>query len=219
MISIEGNIGAGKTTAFKALQKFYKDVEGYTFVSEPVSEWTDAYGTGVNILGRFYQDQKREAFTTQMLILDTQISHMEKAVNSGASVIITDRSIFTAKECFARLLQEEEKLDPVQWIIYNNMITRLEKNIPRLDGVIYVRATADICLQRINARAREEEVNATVQLYDYLQKLEAKHEMWLGGDVSFEVEVIDSEMLDFKKNGSDREQTIKKMVQFIEKRP
>ena len=53
IVSIEGNIGAGKSTMLKFFNK-YSDVE---LIPEPVAQWCDV--NGHNLLGKLYEDPKR----------------------------------------------------------------------------------------------------------------------------------------------------------------
>ena len=53
VVSIEGNIGAGKSTMLKFFEK-YSDVE---LIPEPVAQWCDVKGH--NLLGKLYEDPKR----------------------------------------------------------------------------------------------------------------------------------------------------------------
>ena len=53
IVSIEGNIGAGKSTMLKFFNK-YSDVE---LIPEPVAQWCDVKGH--NLLGKLYEDPKR----------------------------------------------------------------------------------------------------------------------------------------------------------------
>ena len=53
IVSIEGNIGAGKSTMLKFFEK-YADVE---LIPEPVAQWCDV--NGHNLLGKLYEDPKR----------------------------------------------------------------------------------------------------------------------------------------------------------------
>jgi deoxycitidine kinase/deoxyguanosine kinase len=66
LISIEGNIGAGKSTLIETLKTRFPNV---VFVDEPVDVWstvTDKDGT--TILEKYYADQKRYAFAFQMMV-------------------------------------------------------------------------------------------------------------------------------------------------------
>ena len=53
VVSIEGNIGAGKSTMLKFFES-YNDVE---LIPEPVAQWCDV--NGHNLLGKLYEDPKR----------------------------------------------------------------------------------------------------------------------------------------------------------------
>ena len=53
VVSIEGNIGAGKSTMLKFFEQ-YTDVE---LIPEPVAQWCDVKGH--NLLGKLYEDPKR----------------------------------------------------------------------------------------------------------------------------------------------------------------
>lgn len=215
IVSIEGNIAAGKTTIFQALSSS-RETLGWKFVGEPVGEWTDAYATGINALGDFYKDQKGQAFTIQMLILETQITHLETAISSGAKVIITDRSIDTAKECFAKLLAEEEKLSIVQWRIYERLFERLALQLPRTSGIVYVSTPPDVCFERLHKRARKEEVETSLELRDYLKRLDEKHRVWMNG-VRDTFPVFDVEHnVDFTTSTPEGDALMKKIISFIE---
>ena len=53
IVSIEGNIGAGKSTMLQFFKK-YSEVE---LIPEPVSQWCNLKGH--NLLGKLYEDPKR----------------------------------------------------------------------------------------------------------------------------------------------------------------
>ena len=53
IVSIEGNIGAGKSTMLQFFKK-YSEVE---LIPEPVSQWCNL--NGHNLLGKLYEDPKR----------------------------------------------------------------------------------------------------------------------------------------------------------------
>ena len=54
VFSIEGNIGAGKSTILRLISASFNDVE---FIEEPVKEWQNLGGE--NLLDAFYKDPKR----------------------------------------------------------------------------------------------------------------------------------------------------------------
>ena len=57
---IEGNIGSGKSTFLKNLEK-YNLLTNVQFIQEPVNEWKETKDKdGINILEHFYSDMKHK---------------------------------------------------------------------------------------------------------------------------------------------------------------
>ena len=60
LISIEGNIGTGKSSLVRMLEEKYKYNDAIVFIQEPVNEWLNLKDTdGENILEKFYKTQER----------------------------------------------------------------------------------------------------------------------------------------------------------------
>ena len=67
LISIEGNIGTGKTTLINLLKKKFGGKNTVIFVEEPLQQWLDLKDSdGENILGKFYGNQERWSYSFQM---------------------------------------------------------------------------------------------------------------------------------------------------------
>ena len=69
ILSIEGNIGSGKSTLIKYLQNNYLDnpLKIY-FLPEPVAIWESITDNqGVNIIEKYYANQSKYAFSFQMM--------------------------------------------------------------------------------------------------------------------------------------------------------
>ena len=64
IISIEGNIGAGKSTFLKILKL---NLEKIKIIEEPLIKWQNIEQDGINynILDMYYKDPKRWAYTFQ----------------------------------------------------------------------------------------------------------------------------------------------------------
>ena len=88
--TIEGNIGAGKTTILNIIGKNFDDV---TFVEEPVSQWQNLGGE--NLLEKFYQDPERWGFTFEFYSMLSKIKCLMKAADSEKNIIIIERSILS----------------------------------------------------------------------------------------------------------------------------
>ena len=63
IISLDGNIGSGKSTLVNIIKRFRPE---YCMLDEPVNEWNEIKDKdGVNLLENFYKDQQRWAYTFQ----------------------------------------------------------------------------------------------------------------------------------------------------------
>jgi deoxyadenosine/deoxycytidine kinase len=100
ILSLEGNIGAGKTTFLTALAERFPD---YQIVLEPIEEWTKKYGES-SILELFYADKARWAFTFQVCAIQTLVAAVKQV--SSKKIIITERSALTSRYVFAQMLKD-----------------------------------------------------------------------------------------------------------------
>ena len=70
IFSIEGNMGAGKTTFVENLKAQIGDKISLVLLEEPVNEWQSIKDKeGTDILSHFYKDQKEYAFQFQDILL------------------------------------------------------------------------------------------------------------------------------------------------------
>ena len=174
LISIEGNIGSGKSTILKQLKKYSDDL---VYVDEPVSQWqsiTDS--NNKNILELFYQDQKKYSFSFQILAYITRLKSLIDAYKSNPhKIIICERSIYTDKYVFAKMLYEQGNIEEIEWKTYNYWFDTF-KELTKLDGLIYVNTSPEICFNRIKKRNRNGESDITIE---YLNECDKKHHDWI----------------------------------------
>ena len=176
LISIEGNIGAGKTTLVELLKTKFPEV---VFVDEPVDEWSTIRDSeGVTILEKYYGDQKRYAFSFQMMAFITRVRRLRMAIkNNPGKVIVTERSVFTDREIFAKMLHDGEKIEDIEYTIYLKWFDELVGSV-KVDKIIYVRVEPEECFKRVIHRNRQGE---SIPL-EYLKSCHAYHEQWLDGN-------------------------------------
>ena len=152
--TIEGNIGAGKTTILKIIGKNFDDV---TFVEEPVSQWQNLGGE--NLLEKFYQDPERWGFTFEFYSMLSKIKCLMKAADSEKNIIIIERSILSNK-IFIDISKEMNKLNDLEYGMLINTYNFYKQNVyPILNGIIYLNTPVDVCVNRIIQRNRNEECN------------------------------------------------------------
>ena len=112
IITIEGNIGSGKSTLVSKLEEIFKNNTDYYFLQEPVSIWnTIKDENGVTILEKFYNETEKYAFQFQMMAYISRLSILREAIkNKKAKYIITERSIYTDSNVFAKMLYDDKKI-------------------------------------------------------------------------------------------------------------
>jgi deoxyadenosine/deoxycytidine kinase len=178
IISIEGNIGAGKTTILSKLEdKYYCDTN-VIFIKEPVDVWERVCdSTGENILQKFYQNPAKYAFPFQVLAYITRYSAIANAVkeNPDCRIIVCERSLDADYNIFAKMLFDDGVIDEICYQIYKKIYSEYADMFP-VSGIVYIDADADVCAKRIEKRARDGE--AGIQL-DYLEKCKKYHDEWL----------------------------------------
>ena len=167
IVSLEGNIGAGKTTFLTALAERYPE---YTIVVEPIEEWTTKYGDS-SILELFYADKARWAFTFQVCAIQTLVAAVKK-VSSPKTIIITERSALTSRYVFAQMLKDAGFITELEWTLYLRIFD--EYALP-ISGIIYLNTDPELSAQRIKARGRPGEIVSQ----EYLVDLDVRHRAWL----------------------------------------
>ncbi len=167
-LSIEGNIGGGKSTLGKALHMKYPDL--FNLIPEPVDALVN---TG--ILKAYYEDKKRWASILQNFVLIARIIAHRDYKKHGVINLI-DRSIMGDKHVFAKMLIDEGMMNEVEVNVYNeyHKLVGVE-DAPNM--YIYLKTPVDVCVQRIQQRGRESETQIE---REYLQKIHDLHEAWLG---------------------------------------
>jgi deoxyadenosine/deoxycytidine kinase len=196
ILSLEGNIGAGKTTLIRKLQEKYSESKHILFLPEPVSFWQTFYDskTKKNILELFYENPKKYAFSFQMLafqsryeLLRTTIENIQKE-GSAIDTIVMERSLDADYHIFAKTMFENGTLEETEWEIYR-FVTKERLAEFGVSGIIWLDVPATQCYQRVQERARTGEERVTL---DYLRSCEEAHREWLSADLGFVCRVEDA---------------------------
>ena len=176
IISIEGNIGTGKSTLVQMLKETYKNYSNVIFLQEPVDMWnTIKDNNGETILSKFYADQEKYAFSFQMMAYISRISLLKKAIKSNpGKIIISERCVLTDRNVFAKMLYDSDKIEEVNYKIYLQWFDEFIEDIP-VSGIVYVCAEPEVSHSRVIKRAREGE---EIPL-EYLRECHEYHERWL----------------------------------------
>ncbi len=213
LISIEGNIGTGKTTLINILKKKFGKKNNVIFVEEPLNQWLNLKDKdGKNILGKFYEDQERWSYSFQMHAFITRSKDILRQ-NTDENVIIIERSVLTDCNVFAKLLYNSGKISEMEWQLYNEWFTWLTQHFESVkpDKFVYLRAEPEVSYQRMLKRTRDEENNVPLE---YLQAVSEKHDEWLLNDDIENVITIDVNA-DFNDSENFKRTVIDRVTQLI----
>jgi deoxyadenosine/deoxycytidine kinase len=193
-IAIEGVIGVGKTTLTRRLAR--------TFESSTVLEVVEENP----FLARFYDDPEAWGFQTQIFFLlsryrqQLQLSQTELF----AGGIVSDY-LFAKDQIFATINLSEDEL-----ALYRTIVPLLEARLTRPDLVVFLQATTDVLLDRIQRRGRSFEREMS---REYLETLaEAYNHFFFHYDET-PLLIVNTTEMNLVSNESDYE----RLVRMIEK--
>jgi len=158
IITIDGNIGAGKTTILNyihANHNIYVDLE-------PIDKWKP-------FLDDIYIN-KRKFFNFQIRVWLDRSWIQEKDNNS---TIVMERSPYFIRHTFNEYMAENHNVNPQESNILNELYDKTDI-IWKSNYYIYIRSSPSKCLERIIKRGRENEMNIDL---DYLTDIHNLHEI------------------------------------------
>jgi deoxyadenosine/deoxycytidine kinase len=223
IVSIEGNIGSGKSTLLANLRKYYENNHDVIFLKEPVDEWEKIKDeNGTTILEKFYGDQDKYSFSFQMMAYVSRIKVLRDALKdinfekNRPIVIITERSLYTDKMVFAKMLYDSKKIELINYQIYLNWFDTFSEEFP-VNKVVYVKTAPEICHSRIVKRSREGENNIPIE---YLQNCNNYHNNML--DINLDDCVCGDQLIldgniDIYQNKTQIDKWINDIESFIQK--
>ncbi len=195
-ISIEGTIGAGKTTLAKMLSKYY----GSKLILEQFED--NAF------LPKFYKDPDRFAFSLELSFLAEryqQIKKNELGPNLFGDLAIAD--YFLSKS----LVFASSNLKDDEYKLFREVFDIMFNTVPKPDLLVYLYVPIEKLMENIRKRGRRYEQNIS---YEYLERIQNQYLEFVRKYADqLRVLVLDVSELDFVKN----EQDFKSIVKIIEK--
>ncbi len=162
-IGIAGNIGVGKTTFTRIIAERF--------------DWDPYYESVVDnpYLSDFYHDMHRWAFNLQIYFLHHRFqTHMK--MSESVSGVIQDRTIYEDVEIFARNLYELKFLSERDWDTYRQLFKNMTSFLRKPDIIIYLKASTETLLNRIQSRNRDYEKDIDP---NYLDSLNTSYNKWV----------------------------------------
>ena len=180
-IAIEGVIGAGKTT----LSRLLSDRLSAKLVLEKFEENP--------FLAKFYEDQDRFAFQTQMFFLLSRYKQQQELIQADLfhRFLLTDY-IFEKDKIFAYLTLEDDELK-----LYENVMNAIEHTVPTPDLVVYIQSNVSRLMTNIRARGREFEKNMPEQ---YIRDLNEAYNYFFFRYKAAPLLIVNASQIDFVRN-------------------
>lgn len=188
IVSVEGNIGAGKSTWLEHMRTHLSVWNSCTpeldrpldivFMQEPVDVWqTVTDETGEDILTKYYADPKKYAFAFQILAYSTRLAMFKKTIreNPNCDIIVCERSLEADREIFAKMLRDDHTIEPIMYTIYDQLYMDTSEDY-RVDAILYLCVDPLVCYDRIQMRNRKGESDISIT---YLMQCHQYHETWL----------------------------------------
>lgn len=190
IVSVEANIGAGKTTFINKFLEKTKDSKKFMLIPEPVDRWMEIKGAdGKHSLDMFYSNQHENALPFQFIALitrrDTILEMVEKAKKIeeeiGEEVIlITERTVISDRHIFALMQNQKGNINELGMIAYDLWNDRFCKE-SSVDKILYIITPADCCLERIRKRGRTGEDSINIE---YLREVQKAHDDFYNNVIS-----------------------------------
>jgi deoxyadenosine/deoxycytidine kinase len=212
IISIEGNIGSGKSTLVDYLKNNYTD-KNIVYLQEPVDEWNNIKDeNNITILEKFYANQTKYSFAFQMMAYISRLDLLRNSIkNNPNSIIITERSLFTDKYVFAQMLYDSNKMEKIEYEIYNKWFNSMIDLAP-LSKVIYLKTEPYVSYNRIKKRNRDGENQIP---FEYIKECHEYHNHMI------DILNIDKKIIDCTCNMEEDNNLFKKwsteILDFIKK--
>lgn len=197
-ISIEGNIGAGKTTLAIKIASDYNA----KLILEEFEE--NAF------LPKFYKDPDRYAFQLELAFLAQRYKQLsEHLITRDLFKTFTVSDYFINKSLiFARkTLQKDE------FLLYSNLFNIIKTSLPQPDLLVYLYLNVDNLKRNIQKRGRsyEKDIKET-----YLEKIQSSYFEFLKQQQSMRILIIDINNIDFVNNDEDYKKILNVINQSYE---
>jgi deoxyadenosine/deoxycytidine kinase len=203
IISIEGNIGSGKTSLLTRLAQHIGTEnarDDIYIMFEPVDDWNSVKDrNGKSILNLFYEDRTKYSLAFQTLVCTTIRHRLQQIIDDSPNVkyIVCERSLTSSRTVFAQMLRDSGHMTDLEFSVYQELFMDHTTQWMEPTEMIYIDTSPTVCLERINKRLEEQaqagdngrEGEQLIEL-SYLQMCKQYHEHMpsinrrINGDVS-----------------------------------
>jgi len=186
LITIEGNIGAGKTTLAQMLARDYN-------ARLILEEFSDN-----PFLSRFYEDPARYGFPVELFFMAERYNQLKEQISEQdlfSTMTITDY-LFIKSLLFASI-----NLSDQEYSLYQRLFNIINPTLPRPDILLYLHVPTDLLLQNIHNRGRYYEYQIDE---GYLQNIQDRYFSYFKSvRDQLRIVVMDASAIDFVENPAD----------------
>ena len=189
-ITIEGCIGAGKTTLTR---KLAEDFNGRLILEQFEDN---------PFLPQFYADPERHAFPVELYFMAERFQQLKSLLSEPdmfKSFTVSD-FLFQKSYIFAmnNLREQEAKL-------YRNLFDIINPNLPKPDIILYLYAPVEKLLDNIHKRGRDYEQQISS---DYLHSIQQAYIDYFKYQTNAKIILLDTADMNFKENPSDYQKIV-----------
>jgi len=196
-MSIEGVLGVGKTSLCRILSQ---RIDARLVCEE---------GEENPFLPKFYKNRKAFAFQTQLWFLLSRYRQLTEAftqLDLFHEVSVFDY-VFAKDKIFASINLDENEMS-----LYNHMVAILEERIPSPDYVVYLQASTDMLIKRIEKRGRPFEFGVE---REYIDQLNQAYNHFFFHYTESPLLIINTNDVDFVENHDDREELLTEICKAL----
>ena len=173
IITVDGNIGSGKTSVLNYLHKYNK----LSIDLEPIESWQQ-------YLDKIYSKEKKDIFNFQIRVWLDRCWIQEK---QDKSLILMERSPYFIKNTFIKNYYNTNQISENEYNILNNLHAKTD-SIWNCSAYIYLRSNPTNCLSRISKRNRQSENQIELE---YINSLHELHEIAYNNAVDNKMNIIE----------------------------
>jgi deoxyadenosine/deoxycytidine kinase len=188
LITVEGNIGAGKTTLTKMLAtQFAGKLILEEFEENP-------------FLPKFFEDFKKMAFATELYFMAERYHQLQREMQA---VELFHERVFMDYVFQKSLLYAKVNLSEQEYKLFQKLFEIINPKLPEPDLIIYVHSQVDRLVRNIHQRGRDFEQGVDPE---YLKKIEQSYFQFFKQKTQQRVLILDCTEADFVAREADYKQ-------------
>ncbi|MEZ2415261.1 2-amino-4-hydroxy-6-hydroxymethyldihydropteridine diphosphokinase [Muriicola sp. E247] len=196
-VTIEGNIGAGKTTLAQKISEDYKaKLVLERFADNP-------------FLPKFYEDQARYAFPLEMSFM---ADRYQQFTEDTTQFDLFKKFMVSDYDVYKSLIFAKITLQPDEYLLYRKVFSLMYREVRKPNLYIYLYQTTDRLLENIKKRGRSYEQQIEP---DYLEKINKGYFDFIKSYPEQKTLILDVSSIDFVHSAEDYHFVLDRILDFI----